>query len=300
VSLEFKVFVMRKLILLTFAQIIFITFLFAQSSEPKARKVLEFGRINSGYLYALLDSLAVELQNEPTAEAYAVIYPAKNARPNAAHREGLRIKQYLITNRGVSPDKIKTGNGGSREKMLVELWLVPPGAEVPKITPLEPEKIDLTKTLLFDVQTFPLENDDCTYDVDCPSGEWHLAQLDTFAEQLKVNPNSKAYLIAYAQYCPKCGIEYIYSQSGKLIREKIIVRLDAPTTAKMMLKTDKDYLVKHHKIDDSRIITINGGHNENRNVELWFVPEDGEKPKPKPTTFPPKRSKTAKKKARSK
>jgi hypothetical protein len=191
-------------------------------------------------------------------------------------------------------------SGGIRENTFIEIWIVPVNAQPPETLQKKPDEIKVTNSLLFGMHGSYLDVDNCGYDIDCPSGKYHFARLDYFARQLKLNPNLKGYLIAYARYCPNCGSYGKYSPSGKFIREEKISYRDKSGTATMILKSEKDYLVKSHNIELSRIITVNGGHREYRNIELWLVPENGEKPKPKPTTFPPKHSKTAKKKARSK
>jgi len=80
---------------------------------------------------ARLDNLAIELQNNPTTTAYVIVYAAKKSQQ--AHAPGLmnRLKDYLVSKRGIDPSRVVTVDGGSRDEDCMELWLVPRGAVPP-------------------------------------------------------------------------------------------------------------------------------------------------------------------------
>ncbi len=80
---------------------------------------------------ARLDNLAIELQNNPGTTAYVIVYAARNSQQ--AHGSGLmnRLKDYLVSKRGIDPSRVVTVDGGSRDEDCMELWVVPPGAVPP-------------------------------------------------------------------------------------------------------------------------------------------------------------------------
>jgi hypothetical protein len=80
---------------------------------------------------ARLDNFAIQLQNDPNAKGYIVVYGGAKAKP--AEKQG-RIKRaydYLVNTRGISADRLVTMQGGTRDVTTTELWLVPLGADPP-------------------------------------------------------------------------------------------------------------------------------------------------------------------------
>jgi hypothetical protein len=45
----------------------------------------------------------------------------------------------------------------------------------------------------------------------------------------------------------------------------------------------KPYLTNSARIEDSRIVVVNGGYRENLMAELWIVPSGAKLPEPTPT-----------------
>lgn len=245
-------------------------------------KVQESEYRNSEIMDADLDWFANLVSSDPNYIGYIIVYRGIDDPPGTNIRIGTRLLKYLSLNRGLDPARCKFINGGIRQKLSYEFWVAKPNVPQPNPTTIIQEKIDESQAFLFDEFYHPLPDKDwggCC-GVDGYKKEEAEASLDKYAEKLKANLSFKAYLIAYAQYCKDC------LGSGAV--------LDSFQTAAIMLKREKDYLIKHHKIPASRIITTNGGHRKWQEVELWLVPENGEKPKPKPTTFPPKRKKKRK------
>lgn len=82
---------------------------------------------------ARLDNFAIQLQNDPNAKGYVVVYGGAKAKP--AEKQG-RIKRafdYLTNTRGISRDRIVTMEGGVRDVTTTELWIVPLGADPPSV-----------------------------------------------------------------------------------------------------------------------------------------------------------------------
>ncbi|HEX8844269.1 MAG TPA: PEGA domain-containing protein [Pyrinomonadaceae bacterium] len=84
---------------------------------------------------ARLDNLAIELQNNPTAQGYIIAYAGRGSRAGQADRLIKRAKDYLIQSRGMDPSRLTVINGGYRDTDYFELWVVPQGAEPPQPTP---------------------------------------------------------------------------------------------------------------------------------------------------------------------
>ncbi|HYO63676.1 MAG TPA: hypothetical protein VER08_08610 [Pyrinomonadaceae bacterium] len=104
-------------------------------ARPEARKIDEYGPIRFNDEKARLDNLAIALQNDPTAQGYLVCYGGRRGRAGEAQARCDRARNYLVNERGITADRIVTVDGGYREELTVELWVVPTGANPPTATP---------------------------------------------------------------------------------------------------------------------------------------------------------------------
>jgi hypothetical protein len=84
---------------------------------------------------ARLDTLAVELQNDPSTTTYVIAYGGRTSRAGQADLLGTRARDYLVTNRGIDQSRIVVINGGFKETDCVELWIIPQGATPPQPEP---------------------------------------------------------------------------------------------------------------------------------------------------------------------
>ncbi len=89
-------------------------------------------------------------------------------------------------------------------------------------------------------------------------------RLDQFAPQMKARPSARAYIIAYG------GMQ---TWSGE---------------AKDRAACAKNYLIKKHGIDERRIITVDGGYQEEAVVSLFIGEENGIPPIASPKVDPSK------------
>ncbi len=106
----------------------------AQVPQPPRRKSFdEFGNIARDDEKARLDLFAIQLQNEPGARGYIVVYPGARSRPNEAQRRADRAREYLVNTRGMEASRIITTVGPTRDAFTVQLWIVPAGAEPPEV-----------------------------------------------------------------------------------------------------------------------------------------------------------------------
>lgn len=97
----------------------------------KPRKFDEFPDISRNDEKARLDNYVVELQNDPTATGYVVVYPARARKTADAQKHTSRIVDYIVNSRGIDARRIVTMVGGAREELKVELWIAPQGAKPP-------------------------------------------------------------------------------------------------------------------------------------------------------------------------
>jgi hypothetical protein len=95
------------------------------------RKFDEFPDISRNDEKARLDNFAIELQNDPTATAYVVVYPGRSGKRGEVQHHASRIVEYLVHSRGLDQRRIVTLVGPVRDTLFVELWITPQGATPP-------------------------------------------------------------------------------------------------------------------------------------------------------------------------
>ncbi|MFN2455201.1 MAG: hypothetical protein ABR577_13365 [Pyrinomonadaceae bacterium] len=105
----------------------------------------EYGNVNFNDEKARLDNYAIQLQNDPNTQGYIIAYGGRRGRTGEAQARADRAKNYLVNTRGIDPGRIMTVDGGFREDLAVELWLVPQGATPPTASPtLQPGDVQTT------------------------------------------------------------------------------------------------------------------------------------------------------------
>ncbi len=94
-----------------------------------------------------LDQLALQLQNMPDMRGYIIAYAGRGARINEAKVRADRARMYLIKEQGIGADRIITMDGGYRERLTVDIYLVPLGARaIPIPTPtVAPNEVELIR-----------------------------------------------------------------------------------------------------------------------------------------------------------
>ena len=96
-----------------------------------SRKFDEFPDISRNDEKARLDNFAIELQNDPTATAYVIVYPGKSSKRGEVQHHASRIVEYLVNSRGLDQRRIVTLVGPPRDQLFVDLWITPQGATPP-------------------------------------------------------------------------------------------------------------------------------------------------------------------------
>lgn len=82
---------------------------------------------------ARLDNFAIQLQNEPSAKGYIIVYGGRKANSAEKQKRIKRAQDYLTFTRGIDASRIMTMEGGMRDETTTELWIVPLGADPPVI-----------------------------------------------------------------------------------------------------------------------------------------------------------------------
>ena len=96
-----------------------------------SRKFDEFPDIQRNDEKARLDNFVIELQNDPSATAYVVIYPGRAGKRGDVQHHASRIVDYMVNSRGIDQSRIVTLVGTARNELFVELWVTPRGATPP-------------------------------------------------------------------------------------------------------------------------------------------------------------------------
>lgn len=94
----------------------------------------QFGHIPYSDIAARIDGFFVQLSYEPTMTGYIIIYGSRMGEKRDVARVMRNIRQFIEFRR-FDPSRIVLVDGGLREEMFVEVYLLPPGVEPPKPTP---------------------------------------------------------------------------------------------------------------------------------------------------------------------
>jgi len=80
---------------------------------------------------ARLDNFGIELQNDPTATGYVIVYPGRTSKRAEVQDQFGRVIDYLVNSRGIDKSRIRTIEGPKKDQLSKELWITPQGATPP-------------------------------------------------------------------------------------------------------------------------------------------------------------------------
>ena len=80
---------------------------------------------------ARLDNFGIELQNDPTATGYVIVYPGRASKRAEVQDQFGRVIDYLVNSRGIDKSRIRTIEGPKKDQLSKELWITPQGATPP-------------------------------------------------------------------------------------------------------------------------------------------------------------------------
>lgn len=118
------------------------------SAQEKARQIDEFENIPCDDYLARVDNLMIEVDKNPSSTAYVLIYEGAERSYDARKKKTVTVapvkgtaaakirsmREYLKL-RNFPQDRFVFIEAGFRDKLSVEFWLVPTGAEPPEPTP---------------------------------------------------------------------------------------------------------------------------------------------------------------------
>jgi hypothetical protein len=105
------------------------------------RKFDEFGDVTCEDEMARLDNFTITVLNNPHSKAYVIVYGGRRGRLNEAKARAARMNFYLVKIRGMEAKRIVTLDGGFREELMSEFWLVQQGDSAPLPTPTVDPKV---------------------------------------------------------------------------------------------------------------------------------------------------------------
>lgn len=115
--------------------------------EHLDRKLDEYGNIRWSDEKARLDNFVIELRNDPTAQGYLICYGGRVGHRGEAQRRCQRAMNYVSKQRGIEAARIVTADGGYREDLTIELWVLPSGAMPPTASStVDPREVRFIKS----------------------------------------------------------------------------------------------------------------------------------------------------------
>jgi hypothetical protein len=263
--------------------LVFSSFAQAQSSNQAARKFDEFGDIYLTDIKARADNFAIQLQNQPDARGFIIVYRTRRDLPGLSSRLAGRIKGYMVYSRGIAAERVITVDGGEADCLTQELWIAPAGtAPTPRSYAYSQQFIDTETALKFDEYYYPQPQD-----ADLEDAEYAGSSLEAYAEALRKQPGAQGYIVVYPQYYIERWEDYDAEGKSKGMKRRL--HFDQPATALKVLNAVKGELVGKYRIASSRVKVMNGGYRRLREVELWIVPRGVHAPIATPNAFPKKR-----------
>lgn len=211
---------------------------FAQTEEqPKAVLIDEFERATNGYVKMKMDYFYTELNNNPSSQGVIISYGTD--REIAIRERQIRVS---IQWRKYDASRITMVNGGFRDEVKSEFWIVPPGAENP---------VPKSNARLFD--EFGKFNDENLW-----------ARIDNLYVELGNNPDLQGYITL-------AGSTKTVSASERRFKDYIALKkFDA---SRVIFK--KAVLAKELKI---QFWLVSEEKTKKGKTEIWIVPAGAKPP----------------------
>jgi hypothetical protein len=95
----------------------------------------QYGDIEAEAEMARLDYISIQLQKEPGVIAHFIVYGGRRSCVGEAQARARRAKDYLVKVRGMSFNQVIWRDGGFREELTVEVYLLPRESPEPLIAP---------------------------------------------------------------------------------------------------------------------------------------------------------------------
>lgn len=283
----------------------------------KAEKVDEFGGIGNCDLSARLDNFFITLQNNSALKGVVITYQRTTVLPAYYEASTFNLYQNYISYRRFDPSRIEFIDGGFRIERTTELWIVPPGAEMPKPTQTIPKpKLPKNKTFLFDrnnVEQRFYETLELGINYNTYLDEFLLAvvkaereaEQKTLEEEWKSENSEEPQTIEEETETeqPKTPEEveaekffWLSKKFGEVIKNQkdasgvMIFYADDQVYDIGKLQTFIDEgrrkIARESKTPVSKIQILFGGYRQYTEVEFWIMPKNGKFPDFKPDERP--------------
>jgi hypothetical protein len=103
---------------------------------PKSYSCDEFESRSNDDDKARFDNCVIQVQNLPDAQLYVIIRQGTDRTSltrNSYDRLSKRALDYMVRTRGLDPRRIQIIRGPQSQRSLYQIWIVPPGAQLPPI-----------------------------------------------------------------------------------------------------------------------------------------------------------------------
>ena len=271
----------------------------------------EFGRMGDCETRGRLDNFLVRIQENPDAAGYIIIYQGKNALPAEYEVSSYeKIIRSHLAFRNFDASRVTFLNGGFREELSIELWLIPSGANEPTPTntvsaPVMPKG----KTFLYDKKNLDSELYNILLDeFILPSVKAQTEEANRLAEeQIKADESNLEQPVEtevetvednfeVEQPTPKeieeAKFSWVNEKFGAIIKKQkgssgvIIFYADDAyydvNELQNLFEAGKRKIAEANKISAAKIQVLYGGYRDTIEAEFWVVPKKGESPTPHP------------------
>lgn len=286
------------------------------SEITQTTKFDEFGPVGDCDLSARLDNFFIALRNYPEAKGYILFYRGADDEPafqtDSAAVRTLTMYANHIRMRRFPKDRIEMADGGFRASRMTELWLIPPGGEIPqpsdtveKPVPPKNKALMVQKNYLdLNKAEFPPEEEAVeeteTQEVqeeNVENVENQDVKTETETVQTETENQTESENQTEAETEPEIEPEEEFFEwtSGyfaealnedKSARGRVIYYADETvydlTKAREIVEKGMRDLAERTNLNLSRVKIVFGGYREYTEVEFWIVPRGAKKPQPTP------------------
>ena len=260
---------MRRTVFALFLLMLFSTAAAAQAEPPRPAPTPfdSFGdKIYETDWLARLDSMAVEMMNNPQTTMFIVAYGVPNRLPGWPLRRANWARGVLTKGRGIDPSRVVVIYGGYRDAVWYEHWLMPPGEKLPV------EPFDFAAALTREKNAYKFDQ----FSLFEPAVDW--AYDGSYSEYLDDRGRYEPLALALRQDPAARGLVIVYEgRKGRAGNDR---RLAANI---------KRAILTAHAVAPDRVVAVGGGRRGHRYVELWLVPPGAALPKPTPDARPARR-----------
>lgn len=211
-----------------------------------------FGQVGHCDVTARLDNFAIQLLNYPNARGAVITYAPEGEGVGTGKQVLEIIKGYLVDARGLPEDRLKMIYGGrnsDKHQSETQLWIVPPGASLPKPTKRETD-VETFQGLYYEGDVY----DDFGLDIPAEMGPGIGNSVSaSLADMLHVQKNAVAYFVIY---------------SGE----------DLTPGAWRRVGQDAIDSFKKRNVESNRFKLIYGGQQKESRFQYWILPNNAPPP----------------------